>query len=251
MASSSYSQPETGRIQFQITPLKYFLWLHAKENLSTPLVAEFTVVPFTAGPDRTIIWSLANFSAVATDARGIVGETVRNIIRCRTRKVGPAVGLDDPIARQNFSNKVFSNVQNGLHQYGLELRSVRVVETKTDTIETKPDAVEAETDAIDIEPEAVEIKPDAVKDKTDAVETKPEIVEIEPDAVEAKTGAVKTKPEIYGTVDSRTPELETDGDLEPETDDDLEPETDDDLEPETDGDLFLVLQNTIKDSDRH
>src|SRR6266480_4801691 len=69
--------------------------------------------------------------------------------------VRAATTMDDPIARQNFSNKVFSNVQDGLHQYGLELRSVRVVETKTDTIETKPDAVEAETDAIDIEPEAV------------------------------------------------------------------------------------------------
>ena len=179
MASSS------GRIWFPITPFKYFLQLHVEENLS--LAIEFVIIPFTTGPDTNhTIWSLANFSALATDGRGTVRETVRNMIKCRTRKFVPAMGMGDPITRQNFSNKVFSNVQEGLHQYGLELRSVQVnAETRTDIVETKPDAIEA---------------------KTDAVET-------ETKAVETKAGAVETEPEIYGNITVERPELETDSDL--------------------------------------
>ena len=70
-----------------------------KENLPTPLVTEFTVILFTTSPNTLIIWSLANFSAITTNLRGIVRETVYNIIRYRTRKVGLTVGMDDPIAR--------------------------------------------------------------------------------------------------------------------------------------------------------
>ena len=96
------------------------------------------------------------------------------------------MGMGDPITRQNFSNTVFSNVQKGLHQYGLELRSVQVnAETRTDIAKTKPDAIEA---------------------KTDAVETGTE-------AVETKAGAVETEPEIYDNITVERPELETDSDL--------------------------------------
>ena len=190
MASSSYSQPEEGRIWFPITPLKYILRLHAKGNLPTTLVAEFTIVPFTAGPDT--LWSLANFSALATGARGIVGETVCNIIRCRTRNVGLIVG--NPDARQNFCNEVFSNVRDGLDRYGLELRSVHVHEPETDIVETKTEAVEINPDAIEVRTDAVEVNPDAVEVRTDAVEVNPDAVEVNPDAVETKAGAVKTEP---------------------------------------------------------
>jgi len=182
MASSSYSQPETGRIQFPITPLKYNLRFKANEYLSTPLVIDSIIVPFTAGPDT--IWSLANFSALATGARGIVGETVCNMMKGRTRNVIGTMGTGDfsnMDFRKDFSNEVFSNVQNGLRQYGLKLYSVQIkAGTETDTAETKPDAVEAKTDT-----------------------------------VETKTEAVETEPEIYGntTVDSSGPELETDSDM--------------------------------------
>ena len=180
MASSSYSQPETGRIQFPITPLKYNLRFKANEYLSTPLVIDSIIVPFTAGPDT--IWSLANFSALATGARGIVGETVCNMMKGRTRNVIGTMGTGDfsnMDFRKDFSNEVFSNVQNGLRQYGLKLYSVQI-KAGTDNAETKPDAVEAKTDT-----------------------------------VETKTEAVETEPEIYSntTVDSSGPEPETDSDM--------------------------------------
>lgn len=135
---------ETGRVRFPIKPLIYPLSLQAKENLPTPLVITFAIVPFDADPNREV--ALVNFSALATDGRGPVQELVLSVIKCRTRSVLRTMGTN--FVKRKFGDQVLSYVQSGLRAYGLDLSWVHVKanETQTDAVEIRMCADEIETE---------------------------------------------------------------------------------------------------------